>query len=79
MFISPNVQLTGSQIFEECVTPEGIWIRDRQGGHGAAPGDNSVPDHISAFALHLTAANIVLLVKAHIALPLKASPASPDR
>lgn len=54
-------------------------IRDRQGGHGAAPGDNSVPDHISDFALHLTAANIVLLAKAHIALPLKASPASPDR
>jgi uncharacterized protein DUF7014/AbiJ-like protein len=31
-------------------------IRDRQGGHGAAPGDDPVPDHIAAFALHLTAA-----------------------
>jgi hypothetical protein len=40
-------------------------IRDRQGGHGAAPGDKPVPDHIAAFALHLTAANIVMLVKAH--------------
>jgi AbiJ N-terminal domain 4 len=40
-------------------------IRDRQGGHGAAPGDEQVPDHIAAFALHLTAANIVMLVKAH--------------
>ena len=40
-------------------------IRDRQGGHGAAPGDDAVPDHIGAFALHLTAANIVMLVKAH--------------
>jgi hypothetical protein len=40
-------------------------IRDRQGGHGAAPGDEPVPDHIAAFALHLTAANIVMLVKAH--------------
>jgi hypothetical protein len=40
-------------------------IRDRQGGHGAAPGDDPVPDHIAAFALHLTAANIVMLVKAH--------------
>jgi hypothetical protein len=40
-------------------------IRDRQGGHGAAPGDDPVPDHIGAFALHLTAANIVMLVKAH--------------
>jgi hypothetical protein len=39
-------------------------IRDRQGGHGAAPGDDPVPDHIAAFALHLTAANIVMLVKA---------------
>jgi hypothetical protein len=40
-------------------------IRDREGGHGAAPGDDPVPDHIAAFALHLTAANIVMLVKAH--------------
>jgi AbiJ N-terminal domain 4 len=40
-------------------------IRDRQGGHGAAPGDDPLPDHIAAFALHLTAANIVMLVKAH--------------
>jgi hypothetical protein len=45
-------------------------IRDRQGGHGAAPGDEPIPDHIGAFALHLTAANIVLLVKAHLALPV---------
>jgi hypothetical protein len=40
-------------------------IRDRQGGHGAAPGDAPVPDYVAAFALHLTAANIVMLVKAH--------------
>jgi hypothetical protein len=44
-------------------------IRDRQGGHGAAPGDAPVPDHIGAFALHLTAANIVMLVKAYRASP----------
>jgi hypothetical protein len=44
-------------------------IRDRQGGHGAAPGDDPVPDHIAAFALHLTAANIVMLVKAHLLRP----------
>jgi len=43
-------------------------VRDRQGGHGAAPGDDPVPDHIAAFALHLTAANIVMLVKAHRAI-----------
>jgi hypothetical protein len=44
-------------------------IRDRQGGHGAAPSEDPVPDHIAAFALHLTAANIVMLVKAYRALP----------
>jgi hypothetical protein len=43
----------------------GPKIRDRQGGHGAAPGEDRVPDHIAAFALHLAAANIVMLVKAH--------------
>lgn len=48
-------------------------IRDRQGGHGAAPGDAPVPDHIAAFALHLTAANIVMLVKAHHAKERSAS------
>jgi hypothetical protein len=44
-------------------------IRDRKGGHGAAPADDPVPDHVAAFALHLTAANIVMLVKAYRALP----------
>jgi AbiJ N-terminal domain 4 len=44
-------------------------IRDRQGGHGAAPGDDPVPDHIAAFAIHLTAANIVMLVRAYRSLP----------
>jgi AbiJ N-terminal domain 4 len=42
-------------------------IRDWQGGHGAAPGDDPVPDHIAAFALHLTAANIVMLANAYYA------------
>jgi hypothetical protein len=46
-------------------------IRDRQGGHGAAPSDDPVPNHIAAFALHLTAANIVMLVKAHRAHELQ--------
>jgi hypothetical protein len=44
-------------------------IHNRQGGHGAAPGDDPVPDHIAAFALHLTAANIVMLVKASQTTP----------
>jgi hypothetical protein len=43
-------------------------IRNRQGGHGAAPSDEPVPEHIAGYALHLTAANIVMLAKAHAAL-----------
>jgi hypothetical protein len=44
-------------------------VRDKQGGHGAAPDDGPVPDHIAAFSLHLTAANIVMLIKAYQTLP----------
>ena len=43
-------------------------VRNKEGGHGAAPDDQQVPDHIAAFSLHLTAANIVMLVKAHQAM-----------
>jgi len=52
-------------------------IRDRQGGHGAAPGDEAVPGHVAAFALHLTAANLVMLVKAHQSLPLPSVTGAP--
>ena len=48
-------------------------IRDKDGGHGAAPGDRAVPEHIAGFALHLAASNIVLLAQAHRSLPLPAS------
>src|ERR1700712_4403930 len=39
-------------------------VRDRDGGHGAAPADVAVPPHIAGFALHLAASNIVMLVQA---------------
>ncbi len=43
-------------------------VRDSQGAHGAAPSDPPVPAHIAGYALHLAAANIVMLVEAHRAL-----------
>ena len=44
-------------------------IRDRDGGHGAAPGQPAVPEYVAAFALHLAASNIVMLAQAHRSLP----------
>jgi hypothetical protein len=43
-------------------------VRDRDGGHGAAPGDAPIPEHISGFALHSAAASIVMLVQAYRSL-----------
>ncbi len=43
-------------------------VRDRDGGHGAAPTDAAVPEHIAGFALHLAASNIVMLVQAYRSL-----------
>ena len=39
-----------------------------QGGHGQGSAPIEVPDHIAAYALHLTASNIVFLVESHKAL-----------
>ena len=39
-----------------------------QGGHGQGSTPVEVPDHIAAYALHLTASNIVFLVESHKAL-----------
>ena len=39
-----------------------------QGGHGQGSTPVQVPNHIAAYALHLTAANIVFLVESHKAL-----------
>ncbi|MGO9997835.1 MAG: STM4504/CBY_0614 family protein [Acetobacteraceae bacterium] len=46
-------------------------IRDRDGGHGAAPDQPAVPEHVAGFALHLAASNIVMLAQAHRSLPMR--------
>jgi hypothetical protein len=43
-------------------------VRNRNAGHGQGSAIRNVPPHIAAYALHMTAANIVLLVEAHNAL-----------
>ena len=40
-------------------------LRNKQSGHGQGINVTAIPDHIAAFALHLTAANIVLLMSAY--------------
>lgn len=44
-------------------------VRHNAGGHGDGPTPKEVPRHIAAYALHLAATNIVLLVDAFNALP----------
>lgn len=39
-------------------------LRNRQGGHGQGEAAVDVPPYLAAHALHLAAANIVLLVRA---------------
>jgi hypothetical protein len=39
-------------------------VRNNAGGHGPAPGDAKVPDYIAAYAIHLSAANIVAAIEA---------------
>jgi hypothetical protein len=39
-------------------------IRNNSGGHGPAPSDAKVPDYIAAYAIHLSAANIVAAIEA---------------
>jgi len=43
-------------------------VRNNAGGHGEAPNARSVPPYIAAYALHLSAANIVMAVEASNAL-----------
>lgn len=40
-------------------------LRNRRSGHGQGKDTVIIPEHIAAFALHLAAANILLLVEAH--------------
>lgn len=39
-------------------------VRNKAGGHGQGARPKQTPDYIAAYALHLTAANIVLLIRA---------------
>jgi hypothetical protein len=39
-------------------------VRNNAGGHGPAPGEAKVPDYIAAYAIHLSAANIVAAIEA---------------
>ena len=39
-------------------------VRNNAGGHGEGPADAEVPEYLAAYALHLTASNIVLAVEA---------------
>lgn len=44
-------------------------LRNNAGGHGAAPKDGNVPEYIAAYALHMTATNILMLADAYEAMP----------
>jgi hypothetical protein len=46
-------------------------VRNNAGGHGVSPNTPEVPGYIAAYAIHLTAANIVLLGDAFKKLPPK--------
>ena len=40
-------------------------VRNKEGGHGQGAEISSVPDHFSAYALHLTASNLLFLAQCH--------------
>ncbi len=44
-------------------------LRNRNAGHGQGQKPREIPPHLAAYVLHVTAANIVLLVEAHKAKP----------
>jgi hypothetical protein len=44
-------------------------VRHNTGGHGQGPDPATVNDYVAAYALHLVATNIVMLVEAHRAMP----------
>ena len=46
-------------------------VRNKAGGHGQGATPRQTPDYIAAYALHLTAANIVLLIRAFQATETK--------
>ena len=40
-------------------------VRNQQGGHGQGKDPIAIPSHLAAYALHLAASNIVMLLEAH--------------
>lgn len=40
-------------------------VRNKQGGHGQGKDQVAIPAHLAAYALHLAASNIVMLIEAH--------------
>lgn len=43
-------------------------VRNKQGGHGQGKDPVAIPSHLAAYALHLAASNIVMLLESHKAL-----------
>jgi hypothetical protein len=55
-------QFTGLRSVLESGLPT---VRNKQGGHGQGKDPVSIPSHLAAYALHLAASNIVMLLEAH--------------
>lgn len=58
-------QFTGLRSVLESGLPT---VRNKQGGHGQGKDPVAIPSHLAAYALHLAASNIVMLLEAHKAL-----------
>jgi hypothetical protein len=43
-------------------------VRNKTSGHGQGPTPTVIPDHLVAYALHLTASNITFLIESHKAM-----------
>ena len=43
-------------------------VRGEEGAHGQGSAPRETPEHVAAYALHLAAAKILLLVEAHKAM-----------
>jgi hypothetical protein len=44
-------------------------VRNKTSGHGQGPTPTALPVHFAEFVMHLTASNIVFLIKCHQAMP----------
>lgn len=61
-----QAQLNALQIVLESGVPT---LRNKMGGHGQGAIPILVPQHVAAYTLHLTAANVVLLANSERGLP----------